>query len=64
MLLWYASRTKILRLYLSDTGKLPEILVGYSIEITPRRGNFKTATVLEVIERTETHVLVRDSGKG
>ena len=51
-----ASRTKILRLYLSDTGKLPEILVGYSIEITPRRGNFKTATVLKVIEHREDFV--------
>ncbi len=30
---------KLLRVSLSDTGKLPEILVGYSIEITPRWGN-------------------------
>ena len=30
---------RILRVCLSDTGKLPEILVGCSIEITPRRGN-------------------------
>ena len=55
---------RILRVCLSDTGKLPEILVGNSIEITSRRRNFKTATVLEVIERREVFVQVRDSGKG
>ena len=54
---------KILRVCLSDAGKLPEILVGCSIEITHRRGNFRTATVLDVIERQEDFVLVRDSGK-
>ena len=55
---------KILRVCLRDTGKLPEILVGCSIKVTSRRGYFKTATVLEVIERREDFVQVRDSGKG
>ena len=64
MLLWYASRMEILRVCLSDTGRLPEILVRCSIEITPRRGNFKTATIVEVVERTAEYVLVRDTGKG
>ncbi len=54
---------KILRVYMSDTGKLPEILVGCSIEITPRRVNFRTATVLEVIEHREDFVQVRDDLK-
>ena len=39
VLLWYASKMKILRVCLSDTGKLPEILVWCSIEIKPRWGN-------------------------
>ncbi len=55
---------EILGACLSDTGKLPEILVGRSIEITPRRGNCRTATVLEVIERLEDFVQASDSGKG
>ena len=55
---------KILRVCLSDTGTLPEILVGCSIEITPGRGNFRTATVLVVIEGLEDFVQVRNSGKG
>ncbi len=55
---------EILCVCLSDTGKLPEILAGNSIEIMPRRRNFKTATVLEVIERREDFVQVRHSGKG
>ena len=55
---------KIFRVCLSDTGKLPEILVRCSIEITSRRGIFKTVTALEVIERREDFVQVRDSVKG
>ena len=55
---------KTLRVCLSDTGKLPEILVGCSNEITSWRGNFRTATVLEVIEHREDFVQVRDSGNG
>lgn len=47
---------EVFRVCLSDIGKLPETLVGCSIEITPRRGNFKTATVLEIIERREDFV--------
>ena len=49
--------------YLGDTGKLPENLVGRSIQITTRRGDSWTTTVLEVIERREDFALVRDSGK-
>lgn len=47
-----------------DTRALPDDLVGQVIQITTQAdGSFQT-TVLEVIERTKTHVLVRDSGKG
>ena len=49
--------------YLGDTGKLPENLVGRSIQITTRRGDSWTTTVLELIERREDFALVRDSGK-
>ena len=49
--------------YLGDTGKLPKNLVGCSIEITTRRGDSWTATVLEIVERREDFALVRDSGK-
>lgn len=55
---------RILRVWRSDIGKLPEILVGCSIEITPRWGNFKTATMLEVIELREDFAQILDSGKG
>ncbi len=55
---------RILHVWRSDIGKLPEILVGCSIEITSRRGNFKTATVLEVIELREDFAQNCDSGKG
>ena len=49
--------------YLGDTGKLPENLVGRSIQITTRRGDSWTTIVLELIERRENFALVRDSGK-
>ena len=48
---------------LGDTRKLPADLVGRAIEITTRRGDSWTTTVLEVIERREDFALVRDSGK-
>ena len=54
---------RIRRVWRSDIGKLPEILVGCSIEIPSQRGNFKTATVLEVIELREDFVQVRNSAK-
>ena len=55
---------RVFRVWRSDLGKLPEILIGCSIEITSRRGNFKTVTVSEVIEHREDFVQVPDSGKG
>ena len=47
-----------------DTRALPADLVGQIIEIETQADGTFHATVLEVIERTKTHVLVRDSGKG
>ena len=47
-----------------DTRSLPADLVGQVIEVTTQAGETWQATVLEEIERTETHVLVRDTGKG
>ena len=46
-----------------DTRALPDDLVGQVIEITTQADGTFQASVLEVIERTRTHVLVRDSGK-
>ena len=47
-----------------DTRALPDDLVGQVIGIETQADGTFQATVLEVIERTQTHVLVRDSGKG
>ncbi len=47
-----------------DTRALPDDLVGQAIQIETQADGTFQATVLEVIERTRTHVLVRDSGKG
>ena len=49
--------------YLGDTGKLPEDLVGHSIQITTRRGDSWTATALEVLQHETDSVVVQDSGK-
>lgn len=49
--------------YRGDTRKLPDGLVGCSIEITTRRGDSWIATVVEVIQHEADFVLVRDSGK-
>ena len=49
--------------YLGDTRKLPVDLVGCSIQITTRQGETWIATVIEIIERRDDFVLVRDSGK-
>ena len=49
--------------FLGESGKTPQDLAGFSIEITPRRRESWTATVLEVIERREDFVQVRDSGR-
>ena len=49
MLICNASRVRILRVCLSDTGKFPEILVGYSIEFTSRRGDSWITTEVEVV---------------
>ena len=49
--------------YLGDTGKLPENLVGRSIQITTRRGDSWTTSVLEVLQHEADSVVVRDSGK-
>ena len=46
-----------------NTGKLPERLVGGSIQITTRGGETWTATRVELFERRADFVLVRDSGK-
>ena len=46
-----------------DTRALPADLVGQVIEIETQAGETWQASVLEEIERTETHALVRDSGK-
>ena len=46
-----------------DTRALPADLVGQVIEIETQAGETWQASVLEEIERTETHTLVRDSGK-
>ena len=50
-------------LWEGDTRTFPADLVGQVIEVTTQAGKTWQATVLEEIERTETHVLVRDSGK-
>ena len=47
-----------------DTRKLPENLLGCSIQITTRKGDSWISTIVEVIERREDFVLVQDSGKG
>ena len=47
-----------------DTRKLPGNLLGCSIRITTRKGDSWISTIVEVIERREEFVLVRDSGKG
>lgn len=50
-------------LWKGDTRALPEDLVGQVIQIeTQTDGSFET-TVVEVLERREDFVLVRDSGK-
>ena len=49
---------------MGDTRKLPERLVGCSIQITMRGGETWTSTVVQVLERRADFVLVRDSGKG
>ena len=49
--------------YQGDTRKLPDDLVGCSIEITTRAGESWITTVVEVLEWTADFVLVRDSGK-
>ena len=46
-----------------DTRKLPENLLGCSIEIKTRGGDTLIRTVVEVIERNADFVLVRDSGR-
>ncbi len=46
-----------------DTRALPADLVGQVIEVETQAGETWRASVLEEIERTETHILVRDSGK-
>ena len=46
-----------------DTRALPADLVGQVIVIETQSGETFQPTALEEIERTETHVLVRDSGK-
>ena len=55
---------KILRFCLSDTGKLPEILVGCSIEIKTKGRGSLIRTVVEILHRDTDYVLVRDSDKG
>lgn len=50
--------------WMGDTRKLPENLVGCSIQITTAAGMTWIATVVEVLERRADFVLVRDSGKG
>ena len=48
---------------LGDTGKLPEHLVGGSIQITTRGQESWTATVVEVVQRRADFALLRDSGQ-
>lgn len=50
-------------LWEGDTRALPDDLVGQVIVIETQSGETWQASVLEEIERTETHILVRDSGK-
>ena len=50
-------------LYEGDAAALPADLVGSLIAVQPSGEDAFTTTVLEVIERSERHVLVRDSGK-
>ena len=50
-------------LWEGDTRALPADLVGQVIVIETQTDGTWQASVLEEIERTETHVLVRDSGK-
>ena len=46
-------------IYKGDTSKLPDELVGCRIVVKPRSGTPWIATVLEVRERSDRHVLVR-----
>ncbi len=55
---------ELLRVCLSDTGKLPEILVGCSIEFTSWRGDSWITTEVEVVQHDVDSFLFRDSGKG
>lgn len=50
-------------LWEGDTRALPDDLVGQVIVIETQSGETWQASVLEEIERTETHVLVRDYRK-
>ena len=50
-------------LWEGDTRALPADLVGQVIEVQTQADGILRTSVLEEIERTETHVLVRDSGK-
>ena len=46
-----------------DTRALPADLVGQVIEVQTQADGILRTSVLEEIDRTETHVLVRDAGK-
>ena len=48
-------------IYKGDTSKLPDELVGCRIVVKPRSGTPWIATVLEVRERSDRHVLVRST---
>lgn len=50
-------------LWEGDTRTLPDDLVDQVIEVETQADGTWQTSVLEEIERTETHVLVRDSGK-
>lgn len=46
-------------IYRGDTSNLPDELVGCRITVKPRNGTPWVATVLEVVQRSDRHVLVR-----
>ena len=49
--------------WMGDTRKLPDDLVGCSIEVTTQKGGTWVTRVVEVLEWTPEFVLVRDAGK-
>ena len=50
-------------IYLGDTSVLPSELVGLTIVVQSRSGQFWTTTVTAVLDRSSGQVIVTDSGR-